>query len=128
MNFDIISFFDFTSVGPVLVEQFKQAGIATTYSEPPNFFDRFSVGDFTMALFGHGGSYGPDPYYTLRLYQTSSVAIVGDAPDELLALGERRVRHDRRRGVPHQPDRARPRWSTTGRRRWRSGCPICPTS
>jgi len=76
MNFDIISFFDFTSVGPVLVEQLKRAGISSNYSEPPNWFDRFSVGDFSMALFGHGGSYGPDPYYTLRLYQTSSVAIV----------------------------------------------------
>lgn len=77
MKFDITSFFDFTSVGPVLVEQFRRAGIATTYSEPPNFFDRFSVGDYTMALFGHGGSYGPDPFYTLRLYQTGSEAIPG---------------------------------------------------
>jgi peptide/nickel transport system substrate-binding protein len=76
MSFDITSFFDFTSVGPVLVEQFKRAGIEATYSEPPNFFDRFQVGDYTMSLFGHGGSYGPDPYYTLRLYQTSSEAIV----------------------------------------------------
>src|SRR6202022_880715 len=67
LSFDITSFFDFTSVGPVLVEQFKKAGISTNYSEPPNFFDRFQVGDFNMSLFGHGGSYGPDPYYTLRL-------------------------------------------------------------
>jgi len=75
MKYDIISFFDFTSVGPVLVEQLRRAGIQSTYSEPPNWFDRFSVGDFSMALFGHGGSYGPDPYYTMRLYQSSSVAI-----------------------------------------------------
>jgi peptide/nickel transport system substrate-binding protein len=77
MQFDITSFFDFTAVGPVLVEQFKRAGISTTYSEPPNFFDRFPVGDYTMSLFGHGGSYGPDPFYTLRLYQSSSEAIPG---------------------------------------------------
>ncbi|TME35410.1 MAG: ABC transporter substrate-binding protein [Chloroflexi bacterium] len=77
MRFDITSFFDFTSVGPVLVEQLKRAGISATYSEPPNFFDRFQVGDYTMALFGHGGSYGPDPFYTLRLYQSSSEAIPG---------------------------------------------------
>ncbi len=76
MSFDIISFFDFTSVGPVVVQQLKQAGIAASYSEPPNFGDRLNVGDFSMTLFGHGGSYGPDPYYTLRLYQTASVAIV----------------------------------------------------
>ena len=76
MSFDITSFFDFTAVGPVLVEQFRKAGITATYSEPPDFFNRFQVGDYSMSLFGHGGSYGPDPYYTLRLYQTSSVAIV----------------------------------------------------
>jgi peptide/nickel transport system substrate-binding protein len=77
MSFDIISFFDFTSVGPVVVQQLKNAGIDSNYSEPPNWFDRFSVGDFSMALFGHGGSYGPDPFYTLRLYQSSSEAIPG---------------------------------------------------
>ena len=76
MSFDITSFFDFTAVGPVLVEQFRRAGITATYSEPPDFFNRFQVGDYSMSLFGHGGSYGPDPYYTLRLYQTSSEAIV----------------------------------------------------
>jgi peptide/nickel transport system substrate-binding protein len=76
MNFDIISFFDFTSVGPVVVQQLKQAGINANYSEPPNFGDRLNAGDFQMMLFGHGGSYGPDPYYTLRLYQTASVNIV----------------------------------------------------
>jgi peptide/nickel transport system substrate-binding protein len=76
MNFEIISFFDFTSVGPVVVQQLKNAGINASYSEPPNFNDRLDSGDYQMMLFGHGGSYGPDPYYTLRLYQTSSVAIV----------------------------------------------------
>jgi peptide/nickel transport system substrate-binding protein len=76
MSFDIISFFDFTSVGPVVVQQLKNAGINATYSEPPNFGDRLDSGDYNMMLFGHGGSYGPDPYYTMRLYQTSSVNIV----------------------------------------------------
>ncbi len=77
VELELISFFDFTSVGPVIVEQFKQAGITATYSEPPNMFDRLSSGDYSGALFGHGGSYGDDPYYTLRLYQTSSTAIPG---------------------------------------------------
>ena len=107
MKFDITSFFDFTSVGPVLVEQFKRAGIATTYSEPPNFFNRFGVGDYTMALFGHGGSYGPDPFYTLRLYQSSSEAI-RRPPGQLLALAKRRIRRHRRRYVSGQPDREGP--------------------
>ncbi|TMK23600.1 MAG: hypothetical protein E6G62_11715, partial [Actinobacteria bacterium] len=52
MNFDIISFFDFTSVGPVVVQQLKQAGLNANYSEPPNFGDRLNAGDFQMMLFG----------------------------------------------------------------------------
>jgi peptide/nickel transport system substrate-binding protein len=77
VSLEIISFFDFTSVGPVVVEQFKRAGIEATYAEPPNMFDRFSAGDYTGALFGHGGSYSSDIYYSLRLYQTASTKIPG---------------------------------------------------
>src|SRR5215212_6051465 len=74
---EIISFFDFTSVGPVVVEQLKQAGIEATYAEPPNIFNRFSDGDYTGCLFGHGGSYSSDVYYSLRLYQSASEKIPG---------------------------------------------------
>ncbi len=77
VQLEIISFFDFTSVGPVVVEQLKKAGIDATYSEPPNFFNRFPAGDYTGALFGHGGSYSSDIYYSLRLYQTGSEKIPG---------------------------------------------------
>jgi peptide/nickel transport system substrate-binding protein len=77
VQLEIISFFDFTSVGPVVVEQLKRAGIDATYSEPPNFSNRFSAGDYTGALFGHGGSYSSDIYYSLRLYQTGSEKIPG---------------------------------------------------
>jgi peptide/nickel transport system substrate-binding protein len=77
VSLEIISFFDFTSVGPVIVEQLKRAGIEATYAEPPNMFDRFSAGDYTGALFGHGGSYSSDIYYSLRLYQTASEKIPG---------------------------------------------------
>ena len=77
ISIEIISFFDFTSVGPVIVEQLKRAGIESTYSEPPNFFERFAAGDYTGALFGHGGSYSSDIYYSLRLYQTASEKIPG---------------------------------------------------
>ena len=77
ISIEIISFFDFTSVGPVIVEQLKQAGIDSTYAEPPNFFDRFAAGDYTGALFGHGGSYSSDIYYSLRLYQSASEKIPG---------------------------------------------------
>ena len=77
VKLEIISFFDFTGVGPVVVEQLKRAGIEATYAEPPNIFDRFSAGDYTGALFGHGGSYSSDVYYSLRLYQTASTKIPG---------------------------------------------------
>ncbi len=77
VQLEIISFFDFTAVGPVVVEQFKQAGIEATYSEPPNFFERFAAGEYTGAMFGHGGSYSSDIYYSLRLYQSASEKIPG---------------------------------------------------
>lgn len=77
VELEIISFFDFTGVGPVVVEQLSRNGIAATYSEPPDIFDRFREGDYTGCLFGHGGSYSGDVYYSLRLYQTSSTEIPG---------------------------------------------------
>ena len=77
VELEIISFFDFTGVGPVVVEQLKRNGIAATYSEPPDIFTRFFAGDYTGCLFGHGGSYSSDIYYSLRLYQTASEKIPG---------------------------------------------------
>jgi peptide/nickel transport system substrate-binding protein len=77
VELEIISFFDFTGVGPVVVEQLKRAGIEATYSEPPDIFTRFAAGDYTGCLFGHGGSYSSDVYYSLRLYQTGSEKIPG---------------------------------------------------
>ena len=73
---DIVSFFDFTSVGPVLVEMLKRGGIQASYSEPPDFFANFSEGNYTGCLFGHGGSCR-EPQETLALYQSSSTAIPG---------------------------------------------------
>jgi ABC-type transport system substrate-binding protein len=76
VKLDITSFFDFTSVGPVVVEMLKRGGIESSYSEPPSFFDDLAAGNFTGALFGHGGSCR-EPQETLALYQTSSEAIPG---------------------------------------------------
>ncbi len=77
VELEIISFFDFTGVGPVVVQQLSRNGIAATYAEPPDFFTRYSEGDYTGALFGHGGSYSGDIYYSLRLYQSTSTEIPG---------------------------------------------------
>lgn len=76
VKLDLISFFDFTSVGPVVVEMLKRSGIDSGYSEPPSMFNDFSVGKFTGALFGHGGSCR-EPQETLALYQSTSEAIPG---------------------------------------------------
>ncbi|MEZ4678662.1 MAG: ABC transporter substrate-binding protein [Caldilineaceae bacterium] len=76
VKLDIVSFFDFTSVGPVLVEMLKRGGIEASYSEPPGFFDNFSQGNYTGCLFGHGGSCR-EPQETLALYQSASTAIPG---------------------------------------------------
>lgn len=76
VKLDIVSFFDFTSVGPVVVEMLRRGGIDASYAEPPDFFDNFSQGNYTGCLFGHGGSCR-EPQETLALYQSSSEAIPG---------------------------------------------------
>jgi peptide/nickel transport system substrate-binding protein len=43
---------------------------------PPDMGQRFAQGDYTGNLSGHGGSVN-DPYRTLRLYQSTSVAVPG---------------------------------------------------
>src|ERR1700738_637828 len=73
---EIISFFDFPSVGPVLVELLKRQGINATYGQPPNMFDRYFAGDYNGVIFGHGGRVR-GPFETLRLYQSASEAIPG---------------------------------------------------
>ena len=50
VELDIISFFDFTSVGPVVVEILKRAASKSSYSEPPDIFDRLLRGRITPAL------------------------------------------------------------------------------
>ena len=67
----------FDDMGPVLAEMLKKGGIDATYVHPPDMIDRFQQGDYQGMLFGHGGSVNSDPYDTMRLYQSSSVAIPG---------------------------------------------------
>ena len=82
---EIISFFDFPSVGPVLVELLRRQGVNATYGQPPDMFDRFFSGDFNAAIFGHGGSVS-DPYATLRLYQSSASPLPGGQAQHLVNL------------------------------------------
>ena len=64
------------SIGPVLTEMMKRSGIEASMSLPPDFDDRFQKGQYTGALYGHGGSVN-EPYNTLKLYQSASVAVPG---------------------------------------------------
>jgi peptide/nickel transport system substrate-binding protein len=65
-----------SAVGPVISEQLRRQGVDISFSLPPDFNDRFQKGQYTGALYGHGGSVN-DPYHTLRLYQSVSVAVPG---------------------------------------------------
>jgi len=67
----------FDDIGPVMAEQLKKGGIDATYVHPPDMFTRFQKGDYIGCLFGHGGSVNADPYDTMKLYQSSSLAIPG---------------------------------------------------
>ena len=64
------------AMGPVLSEMLKRRGVAASLALPPDFDDRFQKGQYTGAIYGHGGSVN-EPYNTLRLYQGSSVAVPG---------------------------------------------------
>ena len=77
LNVPIESFQLMADIGPVIVQQLKNQGVEASYSEPPDFFDRFQPGDYNATLFGHGGSVANDPYDTLALYTGSSKNIPG---------------------------------------------------
>ena len=77
LKLDIIGFGSSgPAIGPVLVELLKRQGVDASMSLPPDFDDRFQKGQYTGAIYGHGGGVN-DPYYTLRLYQSSTVAVPG---------------------------------------------------
>jgi len=67
----------FDDMGPVLVEMLKKGGVDAAYVHPPDMIDRFQQGDYQGMLFGHGGSVNGDPYDTMKLYQSASLAIPG---------------------------------------------------
>ena len=65
-----------SAIGPVLVEMLKRRGIDSSMALPPDFDDRFQKGQFDAAIYGHGGSVN-EPYATMRLYQSTSIAVPG---------------------------------------------------
>lgn len=70
---NVISLPHFSDSGPVLVEMLNQAGIETSFSQPPDIGTRLNAGDFECGLFGHNGSMSGDIYRTLLIYTTGSI-------------------------------------------------------
>jgi peptide/nickel transport system substrate-binding protein len=62
--------------GPVVSEMVRRHGIDASMALPPDFNDRFSKGQYVGSIYGHGGSIR-EPYDTLRLYQSASIAVPG---------------------------------------------------
>jgi peptide/nickel transport system substrate-binding protein len=54
----------------------KRRGVEASMALPPDFEDRLQKGQFDGAIYGHGGSVN-EPYGTLRLYQSVSIAVPG---------------------------------------------------
>ena len=69
----ILSLPHFSDSGPILVEMLNQAGIETSFSQPPDIGTRLTAGDFQCGLFGHNGSMSGDIYRTLLIYTTGGV-------------------------------------------------------
>jgi peptide/nickel transport system substrate-binding protein len=76
VKMEVLGFPFLSALGPVVAQQLKNQGIDATYAMPPNAGQLFEKGEYTACLYGHGGSVS-DPYETLRLYQSSSVALPG---------------------------------------------------
>ena len=77
LTLDIIGFgASGPATGPVVTELLRRQGVDARFSLPPDFDGRFQKGQYAGAIYGHGGSVN-DPYHTLRLYQSTTVAVPG---------------------------------------------------
>src|SRR5262249_17061847 len=77
LNVNIISFgASGPAIGPVLVQMFKRLGVDAGMARPADFDSRFQKGEYDAAIYGHGGSVN-EPYATMRLYQSASIAVPG---------------------------------------------------
>ena len=76
VNCDIVGFGAWVDLGPAVAQQLKNHGINASYGQPTDASSRMAEGNFECLMFGHGGSVR-DPYFTMKLYQSSSVNIPG---------------------------------------------------
>ncbi len=75
-KYEILGFEFLSNIGPVVATQLKKAGFDVSWTMPPDALDRFPKGDYTLSIYGHGGSIR-DPYNTLNLYTTANLAVPG---------------------------------------------------
>lgn len=61
----------FSDIGPIVTEMLRQQGVDASYQTPPDFNDQALKGTYTGYFTGTGGSW-VDPYFHMRLFQTSS--------------------------------------------------------
>ena len=76
INCDIVGFGAWADLGPAVAQQLTNHGINASYGQPTDASSRMAEGNFECLMFGHGGSVR-DPYFTMKLYQSSSVNIPG---------------------------------------------------
>ena len=76
LQFEVLGFPWLSALGQVVSEQLKKQGCDATHTMPPNGLDLISKAEYATATYGHGGSI-QDPYDTLRLYQSVTVAVLG---------------------------------------------------
>ena len=76
VNCEIVGFNPWVDLGPAVAQQLVNHGIQADYGQPTDASSRMAEGNFECLMFGHGGSVR-DPYFTMKLYQSSSVNIPG---------------------------------------------------
>lgn len=77
LTIEITTFQVFGEIVPIVTEQLKQAGFDTTFGMPTDFFDRLTLGNGNVYIWGHGGSVR-DPYATLELYESKWIKPIGE--------------------------------------------------
>jgi len=78
LKIDIVSFPVLEKHCPVVVENLRRAGFDASFSLPPDFFSRMSLGTADAFIFGHAASVR-DPYMTLDLYHSRFALPIGQS-------------------------------------------------
>ena len=67
-----VAFGIFSDIGPVIAQTLVNAGIESSYSEPPDAIDQLRSGKYNCSIFGHNGSQTGSIYTTLSMYTSDS--------------------------------------------------------